>query len=115
MGLIALRHVGSSWTRPTPVSCIGRWILIHCTTREVQLQSLEGMFLSGVVYIFLKKRKKKKTVSQQVKFLRPMCMCVGVAMDVGVGVGVCLCLYVCVGEESQRRESRTQTPRTISL
>ena len=113
MGLIALRHVGSSWTRTAPVSCIGRWILIHCTTTEVQLQPLEGMFLSGVVYIFLK--KKKKTVSQQVKFLRPMCMYVGVAVDVGVGVGVCLCLCVCVGEESQRRESRTQTPRTISL
>ena len=68
----------------------------------------------GSVYI-LKKKEKKKTVSQQVKFLRPMCMCVGVAVDVGVGVGVCLCLCLCVGEESQRRESRTQTPRTISL
>ena len=35
-GLVALRHVGSSWTwNRTYVSCIGRSILIHCTTREV--------------------------------------------------------------------------------
>ena len=32
-GLIAPRHVGSSWTRArTRVPCIGRWILNHCTT-----------------------------------------------------------------------------------
>ena len=36
MGLVALQHVGSSWTRaPTHVLCIGRWILNHCATREV--------------------------------------------------------------------------------
>ena len=35
-GLVAPRHVGSSWTRDrTRVPCIGRWILNHCTTREV--------------------------------------------------------------------------------
>ena len=35
-GLSALRHVGSSQTRDrTYVPCIGRWILIHCFTREV--------------------------------------------------------------------------------
>ena len=35
-GLIALRHVGSSWTRAqTRVPCIGRRILNHCATREV--------------------------------------------------------------------------------
>ena len=29
-------HVESSWTRDrTHVPCIGRWILNHCTTREV--------------------------------------------------------------------------------
>ena len=34
---LVLWHVGSSRTRdPTCVSCIGRWILIHCTTSEVQ-------------------------------------------------------------------------------
>ena len=34
MGLVALRHVGSSRTRaPTHVPCIGRWIPNHCTTR----------------------------------------------------------------------------------
>ena len=35
-GLVAPRHVESSWTRDqTPVPCIGRWILYHWTTREV--------------------------------------------------------------------------------
>ena len=39
-GLAALWHVGSSWTRnPTRVSYVGRWIPIHCTTREVSLTS----------------------------------------------------------------------------
>ena len=36
MGLVAPRHVGSSWIRDrTCVSYIGRQILIHCTTKEV--------------------------------------------------------------------------------
>ena len=35
-GLVAPWHVGSSQTRHrTHVPCIGRWILKHCTTREV--------------------------------------------------------------------------------
>ena len=35
-GLVALQHVGSSPPRDrTRVPCIGRWILIDCTTREV--------------------------------------------------------------------------------
>ena len=34
-GLVALWHVGSSWTRArTRVPCIGRQILNHCATRE---------------------------------------------------------------------------------
>ena len=38
MGLNALRHVGSSWTRDqTYVPCIGRQIPNHWTTREVPL------------------------------------------------------------------------------
>ena len=38
MGLVAPRHVGSSWTRArTRVPCIGRRILNHCATREVPL------------------------------------------------------------------------------
>ena len=38
MGLVALWYVESSWTRDgTHVSCIGRWILNHWTTREVLL------------------------------------------------------------------------------
>ena len=33
-GLVALQHVGSSWTRDrTRVPCIGRQILNHCATR----------------------------------------------------------------------------------
>ena len=35
-GLVASQHMASSWTRdPTCVSCIGRWILNHWTTKEV--------------------------------------------------------------------------------
>ena len=38
MGLVALWHVGSSWTRArTCVPCVGRQTLNHCATREVQL------------------------------------------------------------------------------
>ena len=37
-GLIAPKHVGSSWTRNrTCVSCISRWILCHGGTKETQL------------------------------------------------------------------------------
>ena len=44
MGLAALRHVGSSQTRDrTCVSCIARWTLIHCTTRE----GLQSCFCCG--------------------------------------------------------------------
>ena len=42
MGLIAPRHVGSSWTRDrTRVLCIGRWILNHWTMREVPPSTLD--------------------------------------------------------------------------
>ena len=35
-GLAAPRHVGSFQTRDqVHAPCMGRWILIHCTTREV--------------------------------------------------------------------------------
>ena len=38
-GLVAPRHVASSWTRdPTHVPCVGRWILNHSATREVLMQ-----------------------------------------------------------------------------
>ena len=37
MGLVPLWYVGSAWTRDqTCVPCIGRQILIHCPSREVQ-------------------------------------------------------------------------------
>ena len=40
MGLVALRHVESSWSTDwTPVPFIGRRILNHWTTREVQIKS----------------------------------------------------------------------------
>ena len=46
MGLVAPWHVESSQTRDwTCVPCIGRWILIHCTTREVQIVSFFSSFL----------------------------------------------------------------------
>ena len=48
MGLVAPRHMGSSWTRDqTYVPCIGRQILNHCTTREVPR---EGLWLSLVSF-----------------------------------------------------------------
>ena len=63
-GLIALRHVRSSWTRArTCVPCIGRQILNHCTTREARsffllicystlkgkdLNSLSVMYVSNI-------------------------------------------------------------------
>ena len=40
MGLVALRHVGSSQTRAqTRVPCIGRQTLNHCATREALVYS----------------------------------------------------------------------------
>ena len=52
MGLVALRHVGSSQTRDrTCVPCIGRWILNHCTTREVPCSSLFLIYL--FIYLFI--------------------------------------------------------------
>ena len=43
-GLVAQRHVGSSWTRDgIPVSCIGRRILHHWAMREACSSSLEWM------------------------------------------------------------------------
>ena len=43
MGLVAPRHVGSSWTRArTRVACIGRQILNPCATREAPLQLTLG-------------------------------------------------------------------------
>ena len=41
MGLVAPWLVESSWTRDqTHIPCIGRWILIHCTTREVPITAI---------------------------------------------------------------------------
>ena len=46
-GLVALQHLGSSWTRArTRVPCIGRRILNHCTTREV-------LFFFFNIYLFI--------------------------------------------------------------
>ena len=46
MGLVAPWRVGSSRTRDrTCGSCIGRWILIHCTTREVPIINI----LNGII------------------------------------------------------------------
>ena len=70
-GLVALPHVGSSRTRArTCVPCFDRWILNHCTTREVPvfiyfffLESLIhstlviivrlGVFLKFIYFIYL--------------------------------------------------------------
>ena len=47
MGLVALRHVGSSQTRArTHVPCISRQILNYCATREAQDVVFECQFIS---------------------------------------------------------------------
>ena len=57
MGLDALQHVESSWTRDqTLVPCIGRWILYHWTTREVLHVNF---ILVDMQVISLKKKKKR--------------------------------------------------------
>ena len=47
MGLVALRHVGSSWTRNrTCVFCIGRLILNHWIIREVPAMVFNPLLVS---------------------------------------------------------------------
>ena len=51
MDLVAPWHVESSWTSDrTHVLCIGRWILIHCTTREVLILFLKSR-LGKLLYL----------------------------------------------------------------
>ena len=56
-GLVALWHVGSSWTKDQVcVPGIGRWILMHCTTREdLRLE----LFCNELVLIFIRKKALK--------------------------------------------------------
>ena len=52
-GLVAPRHVGSSWTRArTRVSCTGRQILNHCATREA-LFLFFIYFLNIYLFVYL--------------------------------------------------------------
>ena len=54
INLVALRHVGSSWTRDqTCVPCIGRQILIHWATREVLKYFIMFVLVNGVVFSFI--------------------------------------------------------------
>ena len=56
MGLADPRHVGSSWTRnQTQVTCIVRWIPIHCVPREVPwgfLRKKKGNIGQGIRVAF---------------------------------------------------------------
>ena len=66
MGLVALRHVGSSRTRDrTRVPSIGRWILNHCITRQVPAFSYDSYFnsreLLNSLYHIQNLRMKKRT------------------------------------------------------
>ena len=61
MGLVALWHMGSSWTRDgTRVPCIARWILNHWTTREAVGNVLIAL-CGGTPLIF--------TITQKVNFI----------------------------------------------
>ena len=52
-GLVALRHVESTQTTDrTRVPCTGRWIPIHCTTREVPVISFKTLFTSSNFFFF---------------------------------------------------------------
>ena len=51
MGLVAPRHVGSSWTSDrTRVPCIGRQILNHCATREVPGRLFLSLFILFIYF-----------------------------------------------------------------
>ena len=58
MGLVASWYVESSQTRDlTHVPCIGKWVLIHCATREVLMctifkVSLDSTIFSGIEHSF---------------------------------------------------------------
>ena len=70
-GLVALWHVGSSWTRDlTQVIHIGRWILNHCTTRKVQTNGLIVEIIHLVQdlmkLIFLMSHGRKNSVREKV-------------------------------------------------
>ena len=79
MGLVAVQHVGSSWTRgQTHVSCIGRQILYHLATRETQIRVF---FFSRVVPQrllgrFLKYRVLASTLDQNQKLEEGLEICV---------------------------------------
>ena len=64
-GLAALRHLGSSWTRDrTHVSCIGRQILYHWTTREAPSSIfffLNNIKLDSVVFL---KELRRNSISE---------------------------------------------------
>ena len=80
MGLVAPRHVGSSWTRArTRVPCIGRRILNHCATREIpnlflylilfltiHIEAFEfsGSVFSAVFKILVKEASRSENPSQ---------------------------------------------------
>ena len=78
MGLVALRHVGSSQTRArTRVPCIGRRIPNHCATREVLRASII-FTIANLFFVGQKSRIKfsllvsnlGKRGGQEVNFLR---------------------------------------------
>ena len=54
INLVALRHVGSSWTRDQAcVPCIGRQILIHWAIRQVLKYFIMFFLVNGVVVSFI--------------------------------------------------------------
>ena len=56
MGLVFLRHVESFWTRDqTYVSCIGRQILNHSTTRKILILWFYGILMinNAIEHLFM--------------------------------------------------------------
>ena len=52
MDWVAWWYAESSWTRDrTHVPCIGRWVLIHCTTREILFHTLYSVWLHLHLYL----------------------------------------------------------------
>ena len=79
MGLVALRHVGSSQTRArTRVPCIGRRILNHCATREAPVSfflNINECECKRKCKMSINRKRKRKWVSVGLRLDHYTCSC----------------------------------------